>query len=162
MGPLEPGEVYPRGSPNAWTIFSADPALGLVYIPTGNAGGDYYGAQRSEAFGRFSESIARTLGTARFLVAQTILVTVWISVNVISYRLRWDPYPDAVGYNVQVIAANNQLVFARGNKGSRVTATTVEVDVDLPPGTYNWAVRADNAAGQVIGCSFLPRRFTVQ
>jgi ankyrin repeat protein len=76
--------------------------------------------------------------------------------------LRWDPYPDAVGYNVQVIAANNQLVFARGNKGPRVTATTVEVDVDLPPGTYNWSVRAENAAGQVIGCSFLPRRFTVR
>ena len=26
-----------------------------------------------EAFGRFSEAIARTMGTARFLVAQTVL-----------------------------------------------------------------------------------------
>ena len=30
-----------------------------------------------EAFGRFSEAIARTLGTARFLVAQTVVVGLW-------------------------------------------------------------------------------------
>ena len=35
-----------------------------------------------EAFGRFSESIARTLGTARFLVIQTVIVFLWISLNV--------------------------------------------------------------------------------
>ena len=57
LGHLEPGEIYPRGSPNAWTIFSADPMLGLVYIPTGNAAGDYYGAQRTEGFSRFSSSV---------------------------------------------------------------------------------------------------------
>lgn len=57
LGPLKPGEIYPRGSPNAWTLFSADPALGLVYIPTGNATPDFYGAQRPEAFDRFSSSV---------------------------------------------------------------------------------------------------------
>jgi uncharacterized membrane protein len=46
-----------------------------------------------EAFGRFSESIARTLGTARFLVAQTVIVALWISINVAAAHLRWDPYP---------------------------------------------------------------------
>ena len=35
-------------------------SLGLHYDP--------------EAFGRFSEAIARTMGTARFLVAQTVIV----------------------------------------------------------------------------------------
>lgn len=56
-GPLAPGEIYPRGSPNAWTLFSADAKLGLVYIPTGNATPDYYGAQRPEAFDRYSSSV---------------------------------------------------------------------------------------------------------
>jgi uncharacterized membrane protein len=37
-----------------------------------------------EAFGRFSESIARFFGTARFLVIQTILVAAWITYNAIS------------------------------------------------------------------------------
>ena len=46
-----------------------------------------------EAFGRFSESIARFLGTARFLVGQTVVVVVWITVNSVSDRLRFDEYP---------------------------------------------------------------------
>lgn len=56
-GPWQPGESYTRGSPNAWSIFSADEALGLVYIPTGNATPDYYGGQRSAALDRFSSSV---------------------------------------------------------------------------------------------------------
>jgi uncharacterized membrane protein len=34
-----------------------------------------------EAFGRFSETIARFIGTARFLVIQTVIVIVWILYN---------------------------------------------------------------------------------
>jgi quinoprotein glucose dehydrogenase/quinate dehydrogenase (quinone) len=55
--PLMPGESYPRGSPNAWSLFSVDAELGLVYIPTGNATPDFYGAQRPEAYGRYSSSV---------------------------------------------------------------------------------------------------------
>ena len=46
-----------------------------------------------EAFGRFSEAIARTLGTARFLVAQSVVVGLWIAFNGVAAGLRWDPYP---------------------------------------------------------------------
>jgi uncharacterized membrane protein len=46
-----------------------------------------------EAFGEFSEAIARNLGTARFLVIQTVVVAVWIFINVVVITLRWDPYP---------------------------------------------------------------------
>ncbi|PLW69580.1 membrane-bound PQQ-dependent dehydrogenase, glucose/quinate/shikimate family [Pseudohalioglobus lutimaris] len=56
-GPWQPGEPYTRGSPNAWSVFSADEALGLVYIPTGNATPDYYGGQRTAAQDRYSSSV---------------------------------------------------------------------------------------------------------
>ena len=46
-----------------------------------------------DAFGRFSESIARFLGTARFLVVQTVVVIVWIFVNTAVPTLRFDEYP---------------------------------------------------------------------
>ena len=46
-----------------------------------------------EAFGRFSESIARFIGTARFLVIQTIVVIVWIIINASVPGLRFDRYP---------------------------------------------------------------------
>jgi uncharacterized membrane protein len=48
-----------------------------------------------EAFGRFSEAIARYLGTARYLVFQTAVVVLWILWNVV-FRNReaaFDPYP---------------------------------------------------------------------
>lgn len=46
-----------------------------------------------DTFGRLSEDIARFFGTARYLAIQTILVAVWIAVNVIAVGLRFDPYP---------------------------------------------------------------------
>jgi uncharacterized membrane protein len=48
-----------------------------------------------EAFGRFSEAIARFLGTARYLVFQTAVVALWILWNVIfrNREVGFDPYP---------------------------------------------------------------------
>ena len=46
-----------------------------------------------ETVGRFSESIARFIGTGRFLMWQTVVVIVWIALNLFAVRLRWDPYP---------------------------------------------------------------------
>jgi uncharacterized membrane protein len=48
----------------------------------------------AEAFGRFAETIARFLGTARFLVLQTIVVIVWVVWNVAAPPpVRFDEYP---------------------------------------------------------------------
>jgi uncharacterized membrane protein len=47
-----------------------------------------------EAFGRFSEQIARFLGTARFLVYMTALIALWLVWNVAAPpSWRFDPYP---------------------------------------------------------------------
>jgi uncharacterized membrane protein len=48
-----------------------------------------------ERFGRFAESTARFLGTARFIAWMTVFVTVWIGWNVPwgPERPRWDDYP---------------------------------------------------------------------
>jgi quinoprotein glucose dehydrogenase len=53
----KPGEHYSRGSPNSWTVMSADPELGLVYVPMGNATPDYVGLHRSPEDGRYSSSV---------------------------------------------------------------------------------------------------------
>ncbi|MET0533097.1 MAG: membrane-bound PQQ-dependent dehydrogenase, glucose/quinate/shikimate family, partial [Steroidobacter sp.] len=50
-------ETFTRGTPNAWSVFSADDELGLVYIPTGNATPDYYGGHRSPESERFASSV---------------------------------------------------------------------------------------------------------
>lgn len=46
-----------------------------------------------EAFGRFSETIARYIGTARFLVVQTVVVIAWMTINAASRAFRFDEYP---------------------------------------------------------------------
>ena len=51
------GESYTRGTPNVWSLTSADEALGLVYVPTGNATPDYYGGHRSEAMEKYASSV---------------------------------------------------------------------------------------------------------
>lgn len=47
-----------------------------------------------EAFGRFSETIARFIGTARFLVFQSGFIAAWIIHNTLApHRFRFDKYP---------------------------------------------------------------------
>lgn len=76
---LGPDETYTANSPNSWTVFSADPTLGLVYIPLGNATPDQLGAHRSPAVERFSSSVVAldiASGAVRW-VFQTVHHDLW-------------------------------------------------------------------------------------
>jgi quinoprotein glucose dehydrogenase/quinate dehydrogenase (quinone) len=55
--PLKEGEGYSRNGPNMWGVASADEALGLVFIPTGNPSPDYYGGMRTPEMERYGSSI---------------------------------------------------------------------------------------------------------
>ena len=72
--------------------------------------------------------------------------------------LRWDAYPDAARYVANVLSQSNQIVFDRATPAN---VTSVQLDVDLPPGRYQWRINVFNAAGRTIGCSFAPRAFIV-
>lgn len=61
-----------------------------------------------EAFGEFSEAIARFLGTARFLVFQSALIIVWILVNVAFDGIRFDEYP----FILLTLALSMQAAYA--------------------------------------------------
>jgi uncharacterized membrane protein len=59
--------------------------------PKGSGGGTGYD---SDAFARWAESVARFLGTGRYLAVQTIIVFVWIGLNVAAGAQGiWDKYP---------------------------------------------------------------------
>ncbi|WP_313316355.1 membrane-bound PQQ-dependent dehydrogenase, glucose/quinate/shikimate family [Stutzerimonas nitrititolerans] len=55
--PLPSGESYVRSTPNSWTIVTADEALGLVYIPTGNQTPDQWGVPRTAEAERFTDTL---------------------------------------------------------------------------------------------------------
>ncbi|MBK1796248.1 membrane-bound PQQ-dependent dehydrogenase, glucose/quinate/shikimate family [Devosia sp. WQ 349] len=51
------GESFTVATPNSWAPAAADEKLGLVYLPTGNATPDFYGAQRREFDDKYSSSV---------------------------------------------------------------------------------------------------------
>jgi uncharacterized membrane protein len=76
----------------------------------------------SDAFGRFSEAVARTFGTARFLVIQTGIVVVWIVLNVAVVALQWDPYPFILlnlAFSTQAAYAAPLILLAQNRQEAR-------------------------------------------
>lgn len=75
-----------------------------------------------DAFGRFSEAIARFLGTGRYLAGQTIMVVVWIAFNVAAARLRFDPYPFILlnlAFSTQAAYAAPLILLAQNRQADR-------------------------------------------
>ncbi|MCE9515325.1 MAG: DUF1003 domain-containing protein [Mycobacterium sp.] len=75
-----------------------------------------------ETVGRFSESVARFLGTGRFLMWQTILVIVWITLNLFAVGLRWDPYPFILlnlAFSTQAAYAAPLILLAQNRQENR-------------------------------------------
>ncbi|MCB0977385.1 MAG: DUF1003 domain-containing protein [Acidimicrobiales bacterium] len=92
--------------------------------------GDFYDP---EAFGQFSEAIARTLGTARFLVAQTVFVALWVALNLMSFVRHWDPYPFILlnlAFSTQAAYAAPLILLAQNRQDDRDRAQA-EVDREV-------------------------------
>ena len=58
------GEVYTRGTPNVWSLFSVDEELGLIFAPTGNETPDYFGGLRMEVSDQYASSVVAIDGTS--------------------------------------------------------------------------------------------------
>ena len=75
-----------------------------------------------EAVGRYSEAIARFLGTGRYLMWQTVLVIVWITLNLFAVGLRWDPYPFILlnlAFSTQAAYAAPLILLAQNRQENR-------------------------------------------
>ena len=82
-----------------------------------------------EAFCRFSEGLARTLGTGRYLMVQTVVVIVWIIVNVVAAALRFDPYPFILlnlAFSTQAAYAAPLILLAQNRQDARDRAQADE------------------------------------
>ncbi|NEK68150.1 MAG: glucose/quinate/shikimate family membrane-bound PQQ-dependent dehydrogenase [Xanthomonas perforans] len=51
------GQTYTRSTPNVWSLMAADDELGLVYLPTGNASGDFFGKGRTPQDEEYTASL---------------------------------------------------------------------------------------------------------
>jgi uncharacterized membrane protein len=81
----------------------------------------------ADAFGRFSEALARLLGTGKYLFGQTLFVIFWIILNVFAGVHHWDPYPFILlnlAFSTQAAYAAPLILLAQNRQDERDRATT--------------------------------------
>src|SRR5262245_6851622 len=89
-----------------------------------------------EAFGEYSEAIARFTGTARFLVGQTVVIVVWIAWNILApEKLRFDPWDRGLvlltlALSLQAAYAAPLILLAQNRQEAR-DRTQVEFDRNI-------------------------------
>jgi uncharacterized membrane protein len=87
--------------------------------PRGTPGAPTYDP---DAFSRYAERMARFLGTGRYLAFQTVLVVVWILLNVTAAAGRWDPYPFILlnlAFSTQAAYAAPLILLAQNRQTDR-------------------------------------------
>jgi len=75
-----------------------------------------------DSFARLSERVARFLGTGRFLAIQTVVVFVWIVLNVTLVAYQWDPYPFILlnlAFSTQAAYAAPLILLAQNRQENR-------------------------------------------
>ena len=75
-----------------------------------------------EMVGQYGEQLARFLGTGRYLAVQTLLVIVWIALNLFAVGLRWDPYPFILlnlAFSTQAAYAAPLILLAQNRQENR-------------------------------------------
>ena len=76
----------------------------------------------SDIVGVYSERVARFLGTGRYLAIQTIVVIVWIGLNLFAIAIRWDPYPFILlnlAFSTQAAYAAPLILLAQNRQENR-------------------------------------------
>ena len=82
-----------------------------------------------DAVGQATESIARFFGTGSYLLIQTVIVVVWIIINIIAVSLRFNPYPFILlnlAFSTQAAYAAPLILLAQNRQENRDRVTLEE------------------------------------
>lgn len=95
-----------------------------------------------EVFGQFSESIARFLGTARFLVWQTVVIIVWLAANILPpEQFQFDPWDRGLVLLTLVLSLQASyaapLILLAQNRQERRDRIAAEQDREVAERTQN-------------------------
>jgi uncharacterized membrane protein len=83
---------------------------------------EHHGTFGQDAFGRRAEHAARFFGTPQYILGQTIVVIIWITVNSIGLALDWDPYPFILlnlAFSTQAAYAAPLILLAQTRQAER-------------------------------------------
>lgn len=101
-----------------------------------------------DTFGRRAEAFARAFGTPRFLLGQTLVVVLWIVLNLAVVAFRWDPYPFILlnlAFSLQSAYAAPLILLAQTRQSDRDRARAAE-DARHRQGMADDAARREEAA----------------
>jgi uncharacterized membrane protein len=76
----------------------------------------------SDVVGVYAERVARFLGTGRYLLIQTVIVIVWIFLNIGVFAFEWDPYPFILlnlAFSTQAAYAAPLILLAQNRQENR-------------------------------------------
>ena len=83
---------------------------------------------------RIADSAASVIGSWRFIVIQTILVVIWVVLNVIAWDYRWDVYPFVLlnlMFSVQAAYTGPILLLASNRQAAKDRAMAQRDDEEL-------------------------------
>jgi quinoprotein glucose dehydrogenase len=159
IGAPPTGETYTHSTPNSWAQMSFDEALGLIYVPTGNATPDYYGAQRRPYDDEISSAImALDIETGRRRwVVRTVHHDVW-DYDVGSQPVLVDVVTESGVENALIQPTKRGELFMLDRATGEPLAEIVEREVSVPgaaPGerlspTQPFAVGMPSFAGDLL------------
>ncbi|MGI9623758.1 MAG: DUF1003 domain-containing protein [Acidimicrobiales bacterium] len=91
----------------------------------GRVGASVVPTYDADAIGRWSERVARFMGTGRYLAIQTVIVVLWITINATVFALEWDPYPFILlnlVFSTQAAYAAPLILLAQNRQDTRERA----------------------------------------
>lgn len=83
---------------------------------------------------RIADGAAAGIGSWRFIIVQTILVVIWVIVNITGFILQWDPYPFILlnlMFSVQAAYTGPILLLAGNRQAARDRAMAQRDDEEL-------------------------------
>jgi uncharacterized membrane protein len=81
-----------------------------------------HGAFGQDRFGRGAEKAARFFGTPRYIIGQTVVVALWITLNSIALVNHWDSYPFILlnlAFSTQAAYAAPLILLAETRQAAR-------------------------------------------
>ena len=80
------------------------------------------GAFGNDSFGRGAERAARFFGTPQYIIGQSIVVVLWITLNAVAVVQHWDPYPFILlnlAFSTQAAYAAPLILLAQTRQAER-------------------------------------------
>jgi len=78
---------------------------------------------------RLADSVATGMGSWRFIIIQTVIVVLWMALNVVAFLDHWDPYPYILLnllFSTQAAYAAPIIMMAQNRQGERDRAQADE------------------------------------